>query len=91
MGLLQLLGSGQTAEIVANAKPFMIPIFAFSNNKKTIKQLSLTGSVHAYKSSMHSDHEKNLQSIMKILKERTFAHKRVKICCDFRNPFRKFC
>ena len=47
----------------------MIPIFAFSNNNKTIKQLSLTGSVHAYKSSMHSDHEKNLQSIMKILKK----------------------
>ena len=68
-GIIAVTRSGQTAEIVANAKPFMIPIFAFSNNKKTIKQLSLTGSVHAYKSSMHSDHEKNLQSIMKILKK----------------------
>ena len=67
-GIIAITRSGQTAEIVANAKPFMIPIFAFSNNKKTIKQLSLTGSVHAYKSSMHSDHEKNLQSIMRILK-----------------------
>ena len=68
-GIIAITRSGQTAEIVANAKPFMIPIFAFSNNKKTIKQLSLTGSVHAYKSSMYSDHEKNLQSIMKILKK----------------------
>ena len=68
-GIIAITRSGQTAEIVANAKPFMIPIFAFSNNKKTIKQLSLTGSVHAYKSSMHSDHEKNLHSIMKILKK----------------------
>ena len=67
-GIIAITRSGQTAEIVANAKPFMIPIFAFSNNKKTINQLSLTGSVHAYKSSMHSDHEKNLQSIMRILK-----------------------
>ena len=67
-GIIAITRSGQTAEIVANAKPFMIPIFAFSNNKKTIKQLSLTGSVHAYKSSMYSDHERNLQSIMKILK-----------------------
>ena len=67
-GIIAITRSGQTAEIVANAKPFMIPIFAFSNNNKTIKQLSLTGSVHAYKSSMYSDHEKNLQSIMKILK-----------------------
>ena len=68
-GIIAITRSGQTAEIVANAKPFMIPIFAFSNNNKTIKQLSLTGSVHAYKSSMHSDHEKNLLSIMKILKK----------------------
>jgi len=68
-GIIAITRSGQTAEIVANAKPFMIPIFAFSNNKKTIKQLSLTGSVHAYKSSMYSNHEKNLQSIMKILKK----------------------
>ena len=68
-GIIAITRSGQTAEIVANAKPFMIPIFAFSNNKKTIKQLSLTGSVHAYKSSMYSEHEKNLQSIMKILKK----------------------
>ena len=68
-GIIAITRSGQTAEIVSNAKPFMIPIFAFSNNKKTIKQLSLTGSVHAYKSSMYTDHEKNLQSIMKILKK----------------------
>ena len=68
-GIIAITRSGQTAEIVANAKPFMIPIFAFSNNKKTIKQLSLTGSVHAYKSPMYSDHERNLQSIMKILKK----------------------
>ncbi len=67
-GIIAITRSGQTAEIVANAKPFMIPIFAFSNNRKTVQQLSLTGSVHAYKSSMHSDHEKNLQSIMRILK-----------------------
>ena len=40
-----------------------------TDNKKTIKQLSLTGSVHAYKSPMYSDHERNLQSIMKILKK----------------------
>ena len=33
-GIIAITRSGQTAEIVANAKPFMIPIFAFSNNKK---------------------------------------------------------
>jgi pyruvate kinase len=77
-GIIAITRSGQTAEIVANAKPFMIPIFAFSNNKKTIKQLSLTGSVHAYKSSMHSDHEKNLQSIMRILRSELSPKKDLK-------------
>ena len=77
-GIIAITRSGQTAEIVANAKPFMIPIFAFSNNKKTIKQLSLTGSVHAYKSSMYSNHEKNLQSIMKILKKELSPSKELK-------------
>ena len=77
-GIIAITRSGQTAEIVANAKPFMIPIFAFSNNKKTIKQLSLTGSVHAYKSSMYSDHEKNLQSIMKILKKELSPRRELK-------------
>ncbi len=77
-GIIAITRSGQTAEIVANAKPFMIPIFAFSNNNKTIKQLSLTGSVHAYKSSMHSDHEKNLQSIMKILKKELSSTRELK-------------
>ncbi len=77
-GIIAITRSGQTAEIVANAKPFMIPIFAFSNNKKTLKQLSLTGSVHAYKSSMYSDHEKNLQSIMKILKRELLPTRELK-------------
>ena len=40
--------------------------------------MSLTGSVHAYKSSMYSDHEKNLQSIMKILKRELLPTRELK-------------
>ena len=47
----------------------MKPIFAFSNNKKTINQLSLSGSVHAYYSPMYASHEKNINSVMGILKK----------------------
>ena len=47
-GIIAITRSGQTAEIVSNAKPFLIPIYAFSNNKKTIKHLSLAGSVNAF-------------------------------------------
>ena len=68
-GIVAITRSGQTAEIVSNAKPFMKPIFAFSNDKKTINQLSLSGSVHAYYSAMYASHEKNINSVMGILKK----------------------
>jgi len=67
-GIIAITRSGQTAEIVSNAKPFMIPIFAFSNNRKTLKQLSLAGSVNAYYSPMFINHEKNVNSAMKAIK-----------------------
>jgi pyruvate kinase len=66
-GIIAITRSGQTAEIVSNAKPFMIPIFAFSNNKKTLNQLSLTGSVNSFYAPMHINHERNIDSIMKII------------------------
>ena len=68
-GIIAITRSGQTAEIVSNAKPFMKPIFAFSNNKKTINQLFLSGSVHAYYSPMYTSHEKNINSVMGILQK----------------------
>ena len=68
-GIIAITRSGQTAEIVSNAKPFMIPVFAFSNNKKTVSQLSLAGSVHAFYSPMYSNHEKNINAVMKVLKK----------------------
>jgi pyruvate kinase len=66
-GIIAITRSGQTAEIVSNAKPFMIPIFAFSNNKKTLNQLSLTGSVNSFYAPMHVNHEKNIDTVMKII------------------------
>ena len=68
-GIIAITRSGQTAEIVSNAKPFMKPVYAFSNNKKTVSQLSLAGSVQAFLSPMYSDHERNINSIMKILRK----------------------
>ena len=67
-GIIAITRSGQTAEIVSNAKPFTSPIFAFSNNKKTLKQLSLAGAVNGFYSIMHSDHEKNIASVMKVIR-----------------------
>ena len=47
----------------------MIPIYAFSNNRKTLKKLSLAGSVNSFFSKMNQDHEKNVDSALKILKK----------------------
>ena len=68
-GIIAITRSGSTAEIVSNAKPFKIPVFAFSNNRKTLKHLSLSGSVNAYYSSMHNEHEKNISKILTFLKK----------------------
>ena len=68
-GIIAITRSGQTAEIVSNAKPFMVPVYAFSSNKKTLKQLSLAGSVNSFYSIMYSDHEKNVNSALKIIKK----------------------
>ena len=77
-GIIAITRSGQTAEIVSNAKPFMIPIFAFSNNRKTLNQLSLAGSVNAYYSPMYVDHEKNVNSAMKSIKKVLKPNKNLK-------------
>ncbi len=77
-GIIAITRSGQTAEIVSNAKPFMIPIFAFSNNRKTLNQLALAGSVNAYYSPMYVDHEKNVNSAMKSIKKVLKPNKNLK-------------
>ena len=77
-GIIAITRSGQTAEIVSNAKPFLIPIYAFSNNKKTIKHLSLAGSVNAFYSPTYSNHEKNINSVMRILSEELAPRRNLK-------------
>ena len=77
-GIIAITRSGQTAEIVSNAKPFMIPIFAFSNNRKTLNQLALAGSVNAYYSPMYVDHEKNVNLAMKSIKKVLKPNKNLK-------------
>lgn len=77
-GIIAITRSGLTAEIVSNAKPFTAPVFAFSNNVKTLKHLSLAGAVTAFYSPMHADHEKNISSILSLLKKELKPKKRLK-------------
>ena len=61
--------SGKTANYISNSKPNGIPIFTFTNNKKTLTQLTLIGSsVPFYLSGLNS-HEKTVNNITKILKK----------------------
>ena len=77
-GIIAITRSGLTAEIVSNAKPFTAPVFAFSNNFKTLKHLSLAGAVTAFYSPMHVDHEKNISSILSLLQKELKPKNRLK-------------
>ena len=77
-GIIAITRSGSTAEIVSNAKPFKTPVFAFSNNRKTLKHLSLAGSINSYYSPLKKDHEKNISGILNFLKKMLNPRKTLK-------------
>jgi pyruvate kinase len=45
-----------------------MPVFAFTNNRKTLRQMSLSGSLVNYYSPISEDHEKTVKQVLKILK-----------------------
>ena len=61
--------TGKTAQYISNAKPFGIPIFVFTGNKSTNRQLSLVGSTIPYFLTGLSNHEKTLKKVTKILRD----------------------
>lgn len=67
-GIIAITRSGSTADIVSNAKPLKTPVYAFSNNRKTLKQLSLAGSINAFYAPMRKEHEENISRILNFLK-----------------------
>jgi pyruvate kinase len=67
-GIIAITRSGSTADIVSNAKPLKTPVYAFSNNRKTLKQLSLAGSINAFYAPMRKEHEENISRILHFLK-----------------------
>ena len=69
-GIISITRSGYTTEVISNSKPGDIPIYSFTNNSTTHRQLSLYGSVQNFKSSITLDHEKNVIRILKMLKKR---------------------
>ena len=68
-GIIAITRTGKTAQYISNAKPFGIPIFVFTGNKSTNRQLSLVGSTIPYFLTGLSNHEKTLKKVTKILRE----------------------
>ena len=69
-GIIAITRTGNTATYVANAKPNGIPIYTFTNNKDTYKKLSLVGSSYSYMIGSLKDHDKTLNQVIKILKNK---------------------
>ena len=67
-GIIAITRTGETANLVSNAKPNGIPIYTFTNNKSTYTKLSLIGSCKAYLVSRINNHDKALQKALSILR-----------------------
>ena len=67
-GIIAVTRTGATANFISNAKPNGIPIFTFTNNKNTLKQLSLVGSSLAFYIPRLNNHEKTLKKAESVLK-----------------------
>ena len=77
-GIIAITRSGLTAQIVCNAKPSSMPVFSFTNNRKTLRQMSLSGSLINYYSAISTDHEKTVKRVLKILKNKLKPEKEMK-------------
>jgi len=68
-GIIAVTRTGATASYISNAKPSGIPIFTFTNNKSTLKQLSLVGSTLSFYIPRLNNHDKTLKEAERVLKE----------------------
>ena len=68
-GIIAITRTGKTAQYVSNAKPFGIPIFVFTGNRSTYRQLSLVGSSVPHYITGLNNHERTLKKVTKILRE----------------------
>ena len=77
-GIIAVTRTGATATYIANAKPHGVPIFSFTNNEVTLRQLSLVGSTVSFLINDISDHEKTIKQCKNILKKYFSKKKRMK-------------
>ncbi len=69
-GIVVITRRGITADLVTNARPQSVPIFAFTNHSQTRRRLALNRAVHSHRVAFSSQPEKTLQRALGILRDR---------------------
>ncbi|MEQ8483652.1 MAG: pyruvate kinase [Pseudomonadales bacterium] len=70
VGIVVITRRGITADLVTNARPQRVPVFAFTNHSQTRRRLSLNRAVYSYRIEFSKEPEKTLQRALSILRER---------------------
>jgi len=69
-GIVVITRRGITADLVTNARPHTVPIYAFTNNGQTRRRLMLNRSVISYRTAFSLDPERTLATAFKVLVQR---------------------
>ncbi len=69
-GIVVITRRGITADLVTNARPQTVPVYAFTNHSQTRRRLSLNRAVYSHRIEFSQDPEKTLQRAINILRER---------------------
>ena len=69
-GILVITRRGATADLVTNARPPTVPIYAFTNDSRTRRRLRLNRAVASFRTEFSQDPEKTLQRAFAKLRER---------------------
>jgi len=69
-GIVVITRRGITADLVTNARPHSVPVYAFTNHSQTRRRLTLNRAVIPYRMEFSSQPEKTLQRALGMLKER---------------------
>ena len=69
-GIVVITRRGITADLVTNARPRTVPIYAFTNNSQTRRRLMLNRSVISFRTAFSLDPERTLATAFKVLMQR---------------------
>jgi pyruvate kinase len=69
-GIVVITRRGVTADLVTNARPRTVPIYAFTNNSQTRRRLMMNRSVISFRTAFSLDPERTLATALRVLMQR---------------------